>query len=40
MKDRKIIDLLDLAGTVKTPKGKSKDVLAAREYMQTHYERI
>ena len=40
MKDRKIIDLLDLAGTVKTPKGKLKDILAAREYMHPHYERV
>ena len=40
MKDKKVLDILDLAGSVKTPKGKSKDILATRKYMQTHYERV
>ena len=40
MKNKKELDLLDLAGSVKTPKGKLKDILATREYMETHYERV
>ena len=36
----KTFDLLDLAGTVKTPKGKSKDIMKPRELMETHYERF
>ena len=35
-------DILDLAGSVKAPADKRslKGILKAREYMQTHYERI
>ena len=36
----KALDILDFAGSVKTPPGRSKDVVKAREYMETHYERV
>ena len=32
------LDILDLAGFIKAPKGM--DALKAREYMQTHYKRV
>ena len=33
----KVVDLLDLAGTIKAKKGM--DALKARDYMETHYKR-
>ena len=33
-------DLVDLAGTLKPKKNIGVDPLKAREYMETHYERI
>jgi len=32
------LDILDLAGFIKAPKGMN--ALKAREYMQTHYKRV
>lgn len=32
------VDILDLAGFIKAPKGMN--ALKAREYMQTHYKRV
>ena len=33
-------DILQLAGTIKVKKNKGVDPVKAREYMETHYERI
>lgn len=33
-------DLVDLAGTFKPKKNVGVDSLVAREYMETHYERV
>lgn len=33
-------DILELAGTIKVKKNKGVDPMKAREYMQTHYERM
>jgi len=33
-------DILELAGTIKVKKNKGVDPVKAREYMETHYERI
>ena len=33
-------DILELAGSVKPRKNKNIDPVKAREYMETHYERI
>mgnify|MGYP001585361493 len=37
-KSKKVLDILDLAGSFKVPKGMN--ALKAREYMQTHYKRF
>jgi AbrB family looped-hinge helix DNA binding protein len=33
-------DILELAGTIKVKKNKGVDPVKAREYMETHYERV
>lgn len=33
-------DLLDIAGTIKPRKNAGIDPVKAREYMETHYERV
>lgn len=33
-------DILELAGTIKVNKNKGVDPVKAREYMETHYERV
>jgi len=33
-------DFLDFAGTIKVRKNKGVDPVKAREYMETHYERV
>lgn len=42
LKVSKTKDILDLAGSVKAPADKSslEGILKAREYMETHYERV
>ena len=34
------LDIMDLSGSLKPKKNKGVDPLKAREYMETHYERV
>lgn len=36
----KAVDIMDLSGSLKPKKNKGVDPLKAREYMETHYERV
>jgi len=38
IKIKPVLDIVDLAGKYKAPKGKN--ALKAREYMEKHYERV
>lgn len=39
IKIKKVLDILDMAGMFKIPKGKP-GIMEAREYMQKHYKRF